>query len=266
MENRKVLFAAQGITACYGRKEVLCDISFSAASRTLTGLIGANGCGKTTLLRCITNQMEHQGACYLQGERTEALSERQRSRIISYIPQNNGVKISLPILDVVLMGFNPVLRLLEQPSKTQIQKARDTLNMVGLEGMEEADYLTLSEGQKQLVILARTMVQDACLLLMDEPDSALDIQNRYKVMKYIRKMVVSGEKAGLISLHDPMLALEFCDQLLLLADGRCVDILFPKVDSAEKMEAAFRRIYEKVSLVEYKDRKGRKHLSLVWEE
>lgn len=266
MENKNMLFTAQNIYASYGEKEVLRGLTFSLPVHSLTGLIGANGSGKTTLLRCITNRMHHKGDCCLKNERLEGLSERQIAGRISYIPQKSGIRISILVIDVVLMGYNPVLKLFGRPSKKQVEKAKEALREVGMESYMNTDYLTLSEGQKQLVILARTMIEESSLLLLDEPDSALDVQNRYHIMKRIKTIVASGEKAGLISLHDPVLALEFCDQLLLLKEGKCVQILQPAVDPVEKMEKAFRQIYGNVSLAAYKDRKEKQRLAFVWED
>jgi iron complex transport system ATP-binding protein len=229
-------------------------------------LIGKNGCGKTTLMKSIVNQIEYNGNCFLEGENLKRLSVKVLARQISYIPQRTGIGISLPVIDMVLMGFNPVLKLLEHPSRKQIDLAKKALEAVGLPEVEEQDFQTLSEGQKQLVFLARTMIEHTKLLLLDEPDSALDFQNRYMILKELKKMVSQEEKAGLLCLHDPALALEFCDQLVLLRDGVCVGIICPKQDSLEVMEKALRKIYGNISLVACADKQNRKHLTLLWED
>lgn len=259
-------FIADSITAGYGKKEVIQRISFSQQPHTLTCLMGNNGCGKTTLLRCLANQLSHEGKCYLQGEKVEEKNVRQLAQKISYIPQKSGIGISMPVLDVVLMGFNSHLKLLQNPSEKHKKLAREALEKVGLEREAEIDFLTLSEGQKQLVILARMMVEETELLLLDEPDSALDIQNRYVMMNYIKSMIEEKPKAGILCLHDPVLALEFCEQLIMIEDGKCFDILYPKMDSMEKMEKAFQKIYGSISLAECIDKRGKRHLHLIWEK
>lgn len=264
--SEKSFFQAEHISAGYGKKAVLHDISFSLKANTLTALVGANGSGKTTLMKCIANQLNHGGKCVLQGDSLEELSVKELARKVSYIPQRSGIKISLPVLDVVLMGFNPMLKLMQRPSNEQEERAKEALVKIGLGGYENMDYLTLSEGQKQLVFLARTMIEDSALLLLDEPDSALDLQNRQKIMKQLKEMILEGERAGLLCLHDPNLALRFCDQLILMKDGRCVEVLHPSENSLEAMELAFRQIYGEVSLVECFDRRRNRHLTVVWEE
>lgn len=264
--NDNHFFLAEHISATYGKKEVIHDISFSLEPNTLTALIGSNGSGKTTLVKCIGNQLSHGGRCMLMGDQLENLSVRQLARKISYIPQRSGISISLPVLDVVLMGYNPVLKLMQRPSKQQEERAKTALVTIGLGGYENIDYQTLSEGQKQLVFLARTMIEDTSLLLLDEPDSALDLQNRYQLMKRLKEIVGSENKAGLLCLHDPNLALRYCAQLILLKDGCCVDILYPQRDSMEEMEQAFQQIYGNISLVECMDKDGERHLTVLWKE
>ena len=264
--DRKVLLEIKDVSAAYGRKQVLRDISFDLQPHALTCLMGKNGSGKTTLLKCLVNQIAHTGGTFLNGEELENLSIRALARKISYIPQRTGITISLPVIDVVLMGYNPILKLLEHPSKAQKEKALEALAQVGMKGHEEEDFQTLSEGQKQLVLLARTLIEHTNLLLLDEPDSALDFQNRYMILKRLRKMVAEEDKAGLLCLHDPMLAMEMCDQLVLIKDGMCVDIIRPQEDEMETMERALRKIYDNILLAECIDNKGKRHFTLLWEE
>lgn len=282
---KQALLTVEGLGGAYGSGFALQEVSFTVEEGTLTALLGANGSGKTTLLKMICQQRKHQGACRLAREMSEGggdvgsalereagsmlleqLSLRQLSRQVSYIPQRSGITVGLTVLDVVLMGFNPVLGLLEGPSQSQRRQAAKALEMLGLAGYEERDYLSLSEGQKQLAMLARTLLEDSRLLILDEPDSALDIPNRCRLMERLRALVREGRRAGLLSLHDPQLALEFCDQLLLIRAGRCVGRLCPGHDPLPVMEEALAQIYGPITLAECVDRRGRKRLILLWEQ
>lgn len=258
-------FSMNNVTAGYGRQSVLQDVSFSLEKGTLTALLGANGSGKSTLLKVICNLLPHTGNCRLNGLITEELSTRQIARQISYLPQRNGITVSLSVLEVVIMGFHPVLRLLEKPSRRQRETALLALRSVGMEDFAEHDYLTLSEGQKQLCNLARTLIEDTSLLLLDEPDSALDFHNRYRMLHTLRNMIVNQKRAGLLCLHDPALALDFCDQLLLLKDGRCIASLHPQTDSLADMEEALRQVFGPVSLMKIPDRQNRRRLVMLSE-
>lgn len=258
-------FEIQNVSAGYGEKEIIHDINFEIEPHTLTALIGPNGCGKTTLLKSIVNLLDYQGKCVLQGKDLSELSVRKLAQKISYIPQRSGIHVSMPVLDVVLMGFNPVLKLLERPSKKQRQRAKAAITSIGLSEYMNVDYLTLSEGQKQLVLLARTMIEDTELLILDEPDSALDFQNRYMILNILKQMTEQSEKAGILCIHDPAVALEFCQQIVVMKDGEIIDILHPQTDSLERMEKVLRIIYGNVTLNKCIDRNAQAHLVLLWE-
>ena len=167
-------------------------------------------------------------------------------------------------IDVVLMGFYPKLKLLSQPSADMRAAALRALEQVGMAGLADRDYLTLSGGEKQLVILARTLVEGTKLLLFDEPDSSLDLGNKYRMVRMIMEFVHGRPgKAGLICLHDPVLALACCDTLMLLKDGRLICTLQPKTDSVHDMEKAFSEIYGAVRLVAVADPEISNHKRLI---
>ena len=169
-------FTVNHLTAGYGSKSVLKDISFSLDRGCLLGILGANGSGKTTLLKALCNLLPHEGSCTLEGTPLEKLKPAQMAKLCGYIPQRSGISLHISALDVVLMGFNPHLGLLERPTAAMKTQALRMLALTGLEGKEASDYLTLSEGQKQLCILARTLCTGSRLLFLDEPESALDFR------------------------------------------------------------------------------------------
>ena len=264
--SNKAFLSICDIHAGYGKKEILHGINFVVEPHTLTALVVANGCGKSTLMKCIANQLSYKGECVLLHEKLSQMSLKKLARKVSYMPQKSSLSIAISVLDVVLMGFNPVLKLMERPSQAHKELALEALRKVGLNGFENRDYQTLSEGEKQLVILARIFVEDTKILLLDEPDSALDFQNRYRVIKKIRQMILGKEKAGIICIHDPALALEFCDQLILIKDGSHIATIEPQNHSIAMMEKALQHIYGNVTIAECIDKKGQRHLKLLWED
>ena len=250
------LLEINGLSVGYGKKTILKNISLSAPRGTLNGIIGANGCGKTTALKAICGILPHGGVCTLEGLALEKLSPREIARVCSYIPQRSGISIEMSALDVVLMGFNPRLGLLGHPSGEMKRKASEALRAVGLCEREEDDFLTLSEGQKQLCILARTLVSDAKLLLLDEPESALDFRFRYQMLSILKKWISGAEKTALVTLHDGNLALNFCDRLFVIANGGVAGVLSPRTDCAERMEALLSEVYGNISLTKCRGRNG----------
>lgn len=256
-------FTANALCAAYGRRQVLSGASFCVEKKEIVGILGANGSGKTTLLKSICGILPHTGECILSGERLESLSPRQLARICSYIPQRSGIAIDLSVQDVVLMGFNARLALLEQPSAQMRADALRALRHVGLEARAQENYLNLSEGQKQLCIFARALAAQSHMLLLDEPESALDFHHRNHMLYLIRRWVDAGERCALVSLHDPQLALRHCDQLLLIDQGKIIAALHPQSDTLERMEGALRRLYGKVELARCIGRNGESQLVLL---
>lgn len=257
--------SVQALAAGYGGRQVLKGVSLEAEAGQLVGVLGANGSGKTTLLKAVCGILPHTGTCTLDGLGLEGLPPRQLARRCSYIPQRSGIAIDLSALEVVLMGFNPRLGLLERPTPAMRAEARAALARVGLAGREEENYLHLSEGQKQLCILARTLVSGGGLLLLDEPESALDLRYRSRMLGLLQSWVRQGRRAALVALHDPALALNGCDRLVILAEGRVRGVLDPAADPLEEMERQLAAVYGAVSLCRCRGRTGRSQLVLLKE-
>lgn len=259
-------FSAQNITAGYGKSHVIKNVSFELENGCLMGILGANGSGKTTLLKAICGIIPHKGRCTLDGTALEEIAPRRIAKLCSYIPQRSGIGIDIPVLDVVLMGFNPQLGILEHPNSAMRCAALKAIAQVGLGGKEDTNYMHLSEGQKQLCILARTLVTESKLLLLDEPESALDFRYRYRMLDEIRRWIVSAKGSAIVTLHDPSLALNYCDKLILLDDGEVIGMIAPQADSTDKMESLLSVIYGSVSLHQCKTRGGKNTLLLLNED
>lgn len=259
-------FSVDNLTAGYGKNPIVQNLSFDLDGGCLLGILGANGSGKTTLLKAICGILSHSGNCVLEGTILEKLAARQLAQHCSYISQRSGISIDISVLDVVLMGFNPRLGLLERPTAAMKAEGREKLVLVGLAGKEDSNYLTLSEGQKQLCILARTLCSGAQLLLLDEPESALDFYFRYRMLELLQGWLSDNKRAAIVTLHDPALALNYCDRLLLLSEGKILGTLCPKTDSLDQMEILLEQIYGKISLIRLKARSGREQLVMLRED
>lgn len=256
------------LVAGYGGEPVIRGLSFQVPRNCVLGILGANGSGKTTLIKSMCGILPHQGSCLLGGTDLSALPPRKAARLCSYVPQRSGITIDLPVLDVVLMGFNPRLGLLESPGAAMRAQAQEALALVGLAGREQDSYHCLSEGQKQLCILARALVTEGSLLLMDEPESALDLRYRSLLLLLVRRWAAQKDGIAVLSLHDPNLALNHCDRLLLLQDGGCYGMLCPAETPVGEMETLLAGIYGAVSLHRCTDRSGRQQWVMLkeWED
>ena len=249
------LLSLQDITAGYAGHEVVKGASLSVEAGEFCALLGLNGCGKTTLLRAACGLLPLQGGrCTVQQQDCTHLDERRRACLMSYIPQRGSLIMGKTVLEVVLMGFNPRLRLLDSPGETHKKAALENLDRLGLLALAGRDYAQLSEGQKQLVILARALSQDTPVMLMDEPDSALDFVNRTMVLDKVRNVLQSQGRAGLISLHDPNFAMAYCDRLLLMKNGTIGQELTLKDASREEVASALSWIYGEICVLEHQGR------------
>ena len=172
-------FSADGISVYYGNTCAVDNVSFDLMPGQLNAVIGNNGCGKTSLIKAIMGLIKHNGKCQLNEHLLENLSVKKKAQLI---------------------GFNPHMHILGGYTTDMIKRADKAIDMVGLKGLYESDFLALSEGQKQLCILARTIIEASPLLLLDEPDSALDFSNRHLLMQHIRSIVSDG-RCALMCIH-----------------------------------------------------------------
>lgn len=248
----------KNLRAGYGKKTIVSVPNLQIGEGEMVGLIGRNGCGKTTLLHAVCGIIPCEGQVLWQGEDLRTLSPKAMAGRVSFIAQRSGVHLSLSLLDVVLMGFYSRLGWLAEPTRAMRETAMEALAQVGLADRAEEDFQTLSEGQKQMVIFARALAMDNALYVLDEPESALDFSMRYEWLKKLRQEIVDNKKTALIALHDPQLALNFCDRLMIFEEsGMIKDVNLRKAD-AEMLQQAMRRVYGDVCVrrVEGSDGEG----------
>ena len=255
-------FSAAGISVYYGNNCAVDNVSLNLNAGQLNAVIGNNGCGKTSLIKAIMGLIKHNGQCQLNEHLLENLSVKKKAQLISYIPQRNNLTISMTVRDVCLLGFNPHMHILGGYTTDMIKRADKAIDMVGLKGLYEADFLALSEGQKQLCILARTIIEDSPLLLLDEPDSALDFSNRHMLMKHIRN-IISDNKCALMCIHSPELALEYCDRILLMKDGKIVSDIDVHAASLSEINEKMSLIYDNINVIECTDINHKTHRVVV---
>lgn len=248
------LLHVKNLSAGYGGGDVIRGISFELAPGELCALLGSNGCGKSTLLRAVCGLLKSRGELEAVGRPVAALSQRERARRIGYLAQRGGGGLSIPALDMVLMGLNPELGLLQTPGESHRWRALEALAWAGAEELAEQNFSTLSEGQKQLVLLARTVVRTPPLLVLDEPDSALDVQNRGQVMALLGEYLGRGGRSVLLCSHDVNAALEHASRLLLMKEGRLLCDLRPGELSRGELEGALQRVYGPVEVLEHRGR------------
>lgn len=201
--------------------EILADVSFEIEAGTWIGLVGPNGSGKTTLLRAIGAHIPFDGTIRLDGRRVEAWSARARARRLAYVQQAASLTFDFTVEELVLLGRAPHRGWLQSYRADDRSLVREALSMVDLEGFAGRSVLSLSGGETQRVFLAQALVQEADLLLLDEPTSHLDVHYQFAFMEQV-KALVEGGRTVLAVFHDLELAARYADRLLVLQDGRLV--------------------------------------------
>lgn len=170
------------------------------------------------------------------------------------MPQRHSIVYDTKVIDVVLMGITPYLKAFDTPSKEHRNLAYNALEKIGMEQFSNENFLHLSEGQKQLIIVSRNLMQNSEIMLFDEPDSALDFNNSHMVLSKIREVVKDQNKAGLITLHDPNMALNYCDRIIILKDKKkFADFYTDEIDSIF-LKDTFNAVYGNIEIIEHKGR------------
>ena len=199
--------------------EILHKINFAVESGQFLAVLGPNGAGKSTLFRCLMGaQAGFSGEVTLDGASITSLSGRERAKRIAYIPQIHRPTFGYTVLETVLMGTTRQLGTFSQPKQAQIDAAMAALEKVGIAPLAERSVAHLSGGEFQLTLIARTLSQQADILLMDEPTASLDYGNQFRILSRVKELCKQGY-AVIISTHDPQHALTFADQVLALDKG-----------------------------------------------
>lgn len=241
----------QNLCVGYPGREVLAGVSFSARPGQITAVLGANGAGKSTLLRAVCGLMPGKGSCTLDGTSIQQLGTRARARRIAYLPQRAGGELGLTGLEMVLLGFSPTLGLLERPGTSHTRQAQAMLDSLEAGAFARTDLRALSEGQRQLVLLARTLVQPHRLLVLDEPDAPLDCHHRRVLLDALRQDAAKGT-AVLLSSHDVNFSLRYAHRLLVLGQGKLLADLCPAEADEGQLTEALRAAFGPVELVRHR--------------
>ncbi len=203
----------------YDSVEVLKGVSFKLEHSEILGIVGPNGSGKTTLLKCINTILKpKQGEILLNDKKISSLKRTEIAKIFGYVPQNSNHDTTLTVFEIVLMGRRPYVAW--WCSEKDIEKVWQILKMLGIEHLAMRKISELSGGEKQRVLIARALAQEAKILLLDEPTSNLDLKHQIEVMDLIKTLIKENGLAAVTVLHDLNIAAKYCDKLIMMKEGR----------------------------------------------
>ena len=214
----------------YGKKEVLKELSLDIDENKLTGIIGPNGCGKSTLAKNIIKYINGKFESFkIMDTDIRELTHKKIAQLISYIPQKSIIIPNISVFDYVLLGRFPLLKnSWDNYSKQDYEIVEKNINLLNIRELKDRNIETLSGGELQKALLARALVQEAKILLLDEPTSALDLNNAVEFMKILKNISIKKNISVIIIIHDLNLASLFCDSLIILKDGRFIEKGSPK--------------------------------------
>ena len=231
----------ENISAGYGEKVVLHDISLLVAPGEVTAVIGPNGCGKSTLLRCAAGLLQlRSGAVRLGGDEISRLEARERARRVALLPQSFEGGGELTIEEMTALGRTPHLPPYGALSAHDRDIVQRSLEAVGATQFAGRRVGQLSGGERQRVLLARALAQEPKILLLDEPISSLDIRYQCEILDLVRKLARRENLAVVAVLHQINLAAAVADSMLLLDAGRVRAHGTPgQVMTQESLESVF---------------------------
>ncbi len=203
----------------YESHEVLKGIDFKIDSARLVGIIGANGCGKTTLLKNLSGYFKPwQGNVNIAQENILAMNIRKRAKTVGYVPQNIPCDFSFTCYDLVMMGRAPYLGRFQREGELDRETVMNSMTLTHTWEFRNRFINELSTGERQRVYIARALAQQPKILLLDEPVSHLDIKYQVEVLNLLKELTCQGILV-LVVLHDINLASQFCDEIMIMKDG-----------------------------------------------
>lgn len=203
-------------------KEILKNINLNIKTGKFTGILGPNGCGKSTLLKSILGYLEpKEGEISLHGVESSKFSRKEIAKKVALVPQKSNLNSPISVEDFVLMGRLPHIKSSWDGYRKEDRiVVENNLKFLELENFKNRVALSLSGGEFQRVLLARALSQNPEILLLDEPTSALDLNHAVELLQRVKNLVQNQKITGVAVLHDLNLASMFCDELVIMKDGK----------------------------------------------
>lgn len=242
---------------------ILNGISLGVSNNEFHTILGPNGCGKTTFLKTVYRIAKPDfGTIYLDGKPLDNISIRKSAQNMAVVAQFNNLNFDCSVLDVVMLGRTPHLKMMEQEKKEDYEIAYNALKSVGMYEKRNRSYLSLSGGEKQRVVLARAITQQPTLLLLDEPTNHLDIKYQLEIMDIVKSLNATVVAA----IHDLNIAAMYCDRLIAIRNGMVVGVGTPQKLLTEEFIYDMYSVHSKVTYDAESGRMNIVYLPKHWRE
>jgi iron complex transport system ATP-binding protein len=232
-----MFFEVNGINFSYRSRQILHGVSFAVKEDDLVSILGPNGVGKTTLIKCINKVLTPEaGSVFMDGLDIHRMSKKDIARNIGYVAQRSETS-KTTVFDSVLLGRKPHFQW--DVTEKDLRLAGRVLHLLGLDGLALKYVDEISGGEYQLVQIARVLVQQPRLILLDEPTSSLDLSNQHMIMHLVRNIVKKNHMAAIMIIHDLNLAIRHSDKFVLMKDGMIYSVGGHEIITPENIKAVY---------------------------
>ncbi|GAA2915048.1 ABC transporter ATP-binding protein [Streptosporangium fragile] len=219
-DDRASRLRVRDLSVVLDRRTVLSGVRLDVRAGGWLAVIGANGAGKSTLLRAVAGVLPYSGEVLVDGAPVRRLRPRERARLIAYAPQSPALPADMTVFDYALLGRTPYIPYLGREDRRDREVTASVLERLDLAVLAARPLGHLSGGERQRVVLARALVQQAPVLLLDEPTTALDLGHQQQVMELVDRLRLADGLTVVTTLHDLSLAGQYADAMTLVSAGR----------------------------------------------
>jgi len=235
------MLTTEDISFSYREKPVLENVDLQIRKGEVIGILGPNGCGKTTLLKLLNRNLHPDGGRVLmEGTDLEEISKRRIARHIAVVPQSNEIRFAFTVRDIVSMGRMPFIDRFQGESGEDTRIVDEAMEKTNIKDFADRPINTMSGGERQRAIIARALAQRPEVILLDEPTLHLDINHQFEVLDLVKELSRKEGLTVVIVSHDLPMVVKYCDRMVLIHDHKVHAIGTPEeVLTKENMRTVF---------------------------
>ena len=216
-------FGLTGVSFAYGETQALTELDITLQPGRFYGIVGPNGCGKTTFLDLLTGtKSPDQGSVFFENRPVADYRRRDLARLVALVPQDFGIDFAFTVQEVVLMGRHPHIGRFASPAAEDWRQVDAAMAAIGISHFKDRFVNELSGGEKQRVVVARALAQQTPYLLFDEATSSLDVQYTMQIFNVTKRLVQEEGRTVIAVIHNLNLAAAYCDELIFMQKGKVV--------------------------------------------